>query len=77
MPFHYGKRSHSIGAMTAIQESVDPSGVCLQLLEQRKQSAERLRIRGPNRSKVSASIVVDSDQVYTKDDMTPLVFGIP
>jgi hypothetical protein len=40
------------------------------LLKQRKQSTERIGIGGPNRSKVSRSIVVDSNQDYTKDDMT-------
>ena len=63
--------------MTAVQESVDPSGICLQLLKQRKQSTERLGIRCPNRSKVSSSIVVDSDQDYTKDDMTLQASKIP
>lgn len=70
VPFHYGNRPHSIGAMTAVQEPVDPFGIRLQLLKQRKQSTERLRIRGPNRSKVSSGIVMNSDQDYTKDDMT-------
>ena len=77
VPFHYRNWSHSIRAMTAIQESVDPCRICLQLLEQRKQSTKRLGIRGPNRSKVSGSIVVDSEQDYTKDDMTVPVDGIP
>ena len=63
--------------MTAVQETVDPCGICLQLLKQRKQSAKRLGIGGPNRSKVSSSIVVDSDQDYTKDDMTLPASGIP
>ena len=70
VPLHYGNRPHSIGAMTAVQEPVDPCGIRLQLLKQRKQSTERLRIRGPNRSKVSSGIVMNSDQDYTKDDMT-------
>jgi hypothetical protein len=77
VPFHYGNRSYSIGAMTAIQEPVDPSGICPQLLKQRKQSTKRLGIGGPNRSKVISSIVVDSNQNYTKDDMTLPVSGIP
>lgn len=77
VPFHYGNRSYSIGAMTAVQEPVDPCGICLQLLKQRKQSAKRLGIGGPNRSKVISSIVVDSNQDYTKDDMTLPVSGIP
>lgn len=77
VPFHYGKRSQSIRAMTAIQESVDPCRICLQLLKQRKQSTKRLGIRGPNRSKVSGSIVMDSEQEYTKDDMALPVDGIP
>lgn len=72
VPFHYGNRPHSIGAVTTVQEIVDPCGICLQLLKQRKQSAKRLGIGGPNRSKVSCSIVVDSNQDYTKDDMTLL-----
>ena len=70
VPLHHGNRPHSIGAMTAVQEPVDPCGIRLQLLKQRKQSTKRPRIRGPNRSKVSRSIVVNSDQDYTKDDMT-------
>ena len=77
VPFHYGNRPHSIGAMTAVQESFDPYGICPQLLKQRKQSAKRLGIGGPNRSKVSSSIVVDSDQDYTKDDMTLPVSETP
>ena len=77
VPFHYGDRPHSIGAMTALQESFDPFGICPQLLKQREQSAKRLGIGGPNRSKVISSIVVDSNQDYTKDDMTLLVSGIP
>ncbi len=56
--------------MTTVQESVTPCGIGLQLLKQRKQSTECLGIGGPNRLKVSYSIVVDSDQEYTKDDMT-------
>ena len=56
--------------MTAVQESFDPCGIRLQLLKQRKQSTERLRIRGPNGSKVGSGIVMNSDQDYTKDDMT-------
>ena len=56
--------------MTAVQELVYPSGIRLQLLKQGKQSTERHRIRSPNRSKVSSGIVMNSDQDYTKDDMT-------